>query len=430
MQRGRSSTAMRLVVIVAAVSGVLAGCSAPQETPERPVRPVRYFSVEAADAIRHRSFPGVVMAAQSVDLSFRVGGTIQQLPALEGARVAEGEVVAVLDPRDYETALAGVESALEAARAEFSEMTAGARPEDIRVLEAQVQMTEAQFTKAAADFARGQRLYAHQAIPLAELEALESMRDALEAQVAAARANLEAGRVGARQEQVEAMRSRIRGLQARLAEARDALEDTVLRAPFDGTITRRLVDNFTRVPAGQPVLIMQDLEELEIAVQIPERDFAQAPSPDFVEFVELYATFEAVPNLRLPLTLREFQVQADPVTQTYRVTFAASRGGAEHVTPGMTAQVRMGIRLLDALDENAVMVPIEAVLGRADGASVVWVIDEPSQTVRQQMVRTGSVADARIEVLEGLAPGSVIAATGVTHLSEGTRVRPLGARQP
>jgi len=409
---------------------VLPGCGRPASTLPEPVRPVRFFTVEPLDALRHRSFPGVVEAARIINLSFRVAGTVQHLSVMEGDRVEEGDIIAWLDPRDYDNAVEGVESALEAARAELSEMLAGARPEDIRVLEAQVQSAQAQATKAETDHERAVRLYESNAIARAELDALESVRDASRAQLAAARANLEAGQSGARPEQLRAMQSRIRGLEAQLAEVRDAREDTALRAPFTGTVTRRIVDNFDRVPAGQPIVTLQDLDAVEIAVQVPERDFAQAPSPEWIEFVELYASFEAVPNLRLPLRLKEFQLQADPVTQTYRVTFEAGREGVEQVTPGMTAQVHMGIRLLAVADDSAVLVPVEAVFGTADGGSAVWIIDPGTQRVRRQSVTVGSVVVDRIEVLEGLPPGAAIAASGVTFLTDGMAVRPMSASAP
>jgi multidrug resistance efflux pump len=60
--------------------------------------------------------------------------------------------------------------------------------------------------------------------------------------------------------------------EAELRVSQKAVEDTVLRAPFDGVMARKLVEDFANVNAKEPVLVFQDTSHLEIQINIPERD--------------------------------------------------------------------------------------------------------------------------------------------------------------
>jgi len=83
----------------------LAGCERPEPPPEdQAVRPAKLFRARAAEAAVTREFVGQVAAAETIDVSFEVGGEIVQLPVLEGQTVPKGQLVAALDPRDFELA--------------------------------------------------------------------------------------------------------------------------------------------------------------------------------------------------------------------------------------------------------------------------------------------------------------------------------------
>lgn len=80
----------------------LLGCSKP-ELPEKSeaIQPVKVVRMEVSSGEKVREFPGTVRASQRVELSFQVPGRLQQLSAKEGQLVKEGQVIGVLDQRDY-----------------------------------------------------------------------------------------------------------------------------------------------------------------------------------------------------------------------------------------------------------------------------------------------------------------------------------------
>jgi hypothetical protein len=139
-------TGSRLVIAVIALA-VLAGGAywwrrpAPSPPVVAPViRPARTVTLGGAEGAPVRSFPGRVQAArgQRVEVSFRVLGTLLELPVRTNQVVTRGQLLARLDPRDFETTLAQASSAVAEARARLAAMQAGDRPEDIRILESQL----------------------------------------------------------------------------------------------------------------------------------------------------------------------------------------------------------------------------------------------------------------------------------------------------
>lgn len=140
------------------LTGFLSGCGGDQNTGNAaPVaRPVKTMVV-GGGFDETRTFPGRVEAGQRANLSFRVGGPLIDLPVEKGQRVAKGELIARIDPRDYEIAR---------------------------------QQANATYTKAEADFRRFQELYERDAVALTDLELKRAHRDVTRAQLDDAEANL------------------------------------------------------------------------------------------------------------------------------------------------------------------------------------------------------------------------------------------------
>lgn len=102
------------------VVAILAAC-ADSETPTAidTVRPAKLITVQAASLERELSFPAVIQAARSAELTFQVAGEIRELNVLEGDIVEEGDVIATLDQRDARNRLAQAEAEFENAEVEF-----------------------------------------------------------------------------------------------------------------------------------------------------------------------------------------------------------------------------------------------------------------------------------------------------------------------
>ncbi len=148
---------MILIFIAALVAVTLAGCGEEVVVERKPVvRPVKTMVVGGGQEER-RSLPGTVQASDRAELSFRVAGPLVELPMDEGDEVRRGQLLARIDPRDFEIAIAEARAAYE---------------------------------KGEADYTRYKNLYERNAVPLAELEFRRASRDVAAASLDQARANL------------------------------------------------------------------------------------------------------------------------------------------------------------------------------------------------------------------------------------------------
>lgn len=213
--------------------------------------------------------------------------------------------------------------------------------------------------------------------------------------------------------------------QKRLAEveydtARRRLEQSRLKAPVDALVTRRLIDPFTFVSAGQAVLRVQDVSEMRVVISVPESLAAAAGSP---ENATATARLAALPGEVLPLELREVVTEADPVAQTFEVSFAITSEADPRILPGMTATVE--VVPSGAADDRPLEIPLAALDTTGSAPFRVWMFDPESETVSPRDVEVGLPGTDAIPVTAGLEAGEQIVAAGVRLLTDGQRVRPL-----
>ena len=334
----------------------------PVEAPEV-VRPVRILTISTLQGGETLSYPGEIQGAQNAELGFEVAGRLIELPAEEGIEVSQDQLLAKLDPADYQAAL---------------------------------DAAQAQYNSAKATFERYSEVFERGAISRQDLD------------------------IRRREFEVE---------QAQLTAARKTLSDTELRAPFAGRIGQTYVDNFNNVQAKQPILLLQDLTQLEIVVNVPEQDWLRAkPGLTLAQRVELVnpvVSLSTLPNRTFPAVITEVAASADPVTRTFSARARFDPPGDVMILPGMSATVTVNVPTdVEGLGD-AVQIPANAIVGGDDGGSYVWKVDAETMTVGLAAVIVGQLSGSEVGILEGLATGDRIAVSGVQHLADGMKIREL-----
>ena len=412
------------VFIVFVTALFLSSCGKEEEKPvKKVVRPVKMMTVESVGHIFKRAFPGKVQASQQVDLAFKVSGPLIKLPVVEGQKVRKNDRLARIDPRDFEVSLKDAKGQLGKARANLKAMRQ-ARPEDIKKLTAAVDKARAALTLAKSGYDRVMRIKKADpgAVSQGMIDKAVEKRDRAEAEVRKAREELRIGKAGARPEDIQAKKAEIRSIAANVDSAKDRLNDTYLKAPFSGVIARKYVDNFQEVRAKQPIVSLQDVSSLEIQINVPESIMAGIKVTGKSSAV---AEFAAAPGKQYKLTLKEFSTEADPKTQTYKVTLHMPQPDDLNVLPGMTANV-VGTRSSEKGGDTQIIIPAVAIFADVAGNPHVWVLDKESKKVMRRKVTTGNLTGtANIMITEGLQTGETIAVAGVSQLREGMEVRPL-----
>jgi RND family efflux transporter MFP subunit len=408
-----------LVPAVAGLFLLLAGCSQPPATPE-PIRPVRTMVVVAGEEPHVRTFPGKVEASRRAELAFQVAGLLVSLPVQEGQKVAKGEVIAQLRQDEFQARLKTLQSQLDQARVTLRAQQAGERPEERLRREALVRAAEAKLANARIELDRYTRLWEARAGSKGSLDQARTDYGVAVEDHKAAVQIFEKGMIG-REEDIEAREAEVRALEARVVEANIQLADSTLRAPFDGVIARRFVEEKQNIMAKAPVVRFQNVDEIEVVVDVPETVMADIRLADIMQLV---AEFSGAPGLQFPAQIREVAQVADPVTQTFKVRATVKAPPDVRILPGMTATATVTYRRASILG-NRLLVPISAVSQRPAGEQVAWVLGV-DDTVAPRPVKLGVATGERIEVLEGLQPGDRVVVAGVRFLREGMKVKDLG----
>ncbi len=201
--------------------------------------------------------------------------------------------------------------------------------------------------------------------------------------------------------------------------AKKDFDDTKLVAPFSGVVTKRYVENFSNVQDKEAIVSLQDLNNLEIVINVPERIVRNTPKQ-----VAGYAVFSDQPDLLLPVTLKSFSSDSDQQTQSYEVVLSLDPGYDITVLPGMSVDV-LPKKALQGQGAGQVTVPLQAIYSDADGVTGVWVFNPETSRVTLQKVELGAVLDTDIVVLDGLVGGEKIVVAGVSQLREAMLVRSL-----
>ena len=256
----------------------------------------------------------------------------------------------------------------------------------------QVAQAQAEFDNAKAEFERAERLAAEDAISRSVLETRRTTRD-----IAA----------------------------AALDNAKKSLGDTVLRAPFDGSISQVSARRFQNVQAKESIAIIQT-REVEAVVNMPGTIIARIPQ---LIPVGVNVHLDSDPDRPIQAEFREAAGAADPETQTYEVSFSFSPPEDLFTLPGMTATVQTTLDFSGVSDivPQGVAVPLTAVFAEGD-ATFVWIVDADTYQISKREVRLGSDTEEEVTVTEGLEGGELLIAAGVTFFNDGATVRPWQPR--
>jgi RND family efflux transporter MFP subunit len=397
------------------------GCSPPDPVRTDLVRPVKTMVVAAGEEARERFFSGRVESSRIAELTFSVPGVLIKLAVTEGQSVAKGEVIAQLRDDEFKARLQTLQGQLDQARAALRALQAGERPEEQLRREAQVRAAEARLVNARTESERFAAMRQTRAVSQQDFERSELAYRVAQEDHRAALKMLEMGTIG-REEDIEARAAEVRALEGRVVEANIQVNDTTLRAPYDGVIARRFVEVNQNVRPNEPVVRFQNANEIDIAVDVPES--VMLADIRTADVVDMFAELSGAPGLRIPVRIREVAKVADPTTQTFNVRVAMKAPPGITALPGMTATVTVTYRRAGILGSR-ILVPISAVLNDSSGEQVAWVLGS-GQTVTRRLVKTGEATGSQIEILDGLQPGDRIAVAGGGFLREGMQVRDLG----
>jgi HlyD family secretion protein len=312
------------------------------------------------------------VARTKASVSAKIAGRLVSLRVSEGSFLRSGEVIAQLESADYEAVLGSAT--------------------------AEVRRVTAESEQAKRDLTRARSLRDQGVLSAVEVENAETRAGVLEAQLASARA------------------------QVRLATAN--LENTRVRAPFDGTVLRKDAEVGEIVAPSSAgggltrtaIVTMADLTTLEVEADVNEAFISQVRNGQPASI-----TLDAYPDTSFAGRVRQVVPTADRQRATVLVKVAILDRDPR-VLPEMQARVVFVAERDSTLaaSPRRVTVPPAAVV-EVNGTKSVWIVEEGRARVR--VITVGAERDDAVEIRTGLSGGETVIVSPPAGLSEGGRVR-------
>lgn len=214
-------------------------------------------------------------------------------------------------------------------------------------------------------------------------------------------ASLNLKKAMARPADVQAARAQLLSAEAQLSSATSQLENTIIRAPASGTVTRIDIKIGEQATAMKPVVMVQDVGNLYVEANISEANIAQITAGQVVTY-----TFDALgPDKIVSGTVTTIDPASTVVSGVvnYKVTASVSEAG--QVKPGMTANMS----ILVGTQDGALAVPQRSIVEKDAKKYVRVITNAKKQVYREVEVKTGLEADGGlVEVVSGLSEGQII----------------------
>ena len=338
---------------------LLTGCSGEQaETPpERAAVLVTTATVETRAVEELERSLGRLESDVDPRVAAEVSGRVLSIAVQAGQTVSQGEVLARLDAADYRLAV-------ERASADLNRLEVLAEQQQRQVDRYRALVEENFFSVNALD--------------------------EVETQLAATRAQMIAARSG-------------------LAQARNNLDRTLVRAPAAGVIAQRLVSVGDYIGAGNPLFDLNTDQTLRVVMPFPE-----VLGSRLAVGQTLRLSAPTAPEIRLEAPITEIRPVIGPQNRAIEVLAEVRNPGGWRAGGSVTGEVVLKRR------EGAIVIPPLALVRRPAG-SVVYVI--VGDEAKERAVELGVRAADFIEVVKGLEVGETVAVEGSSYLSDGAKVR-------
>lgn len=221
---------------------------------------------------------GYIVPARQILVSPEVSARVIELRVVEGKRVAKGEVLARLDPKDFQDDVDRAQAALEAARQRLAELEA-TRPEEVGAAQAELAEAEAQLVQLQAEWRRAEELRRQNVLSAQDAELAESRYLAMEQRARRLRHTLKLLEAS-RDKRIAAARADVQQAAAELAKAQWRLSKCTITAPISGTILKKNAEegnliNPIAFNGSYSLCEMANLADLEVELSIPEREIAK-----------------------------------------------------------------------------------------------------------------------------------------------------------
>ena len=200
------------------------------------------------------------------------------------------------------------------------------------------------------------------------------------------------------------------------------MRDTKLTAPFDGSIEKRLVENYQRVNSGEGIVQLVNTQKLRIKFTVPD-DYLYLLRAKDVTFKVVFDTYpDTVFNAKLEEYL-DISTAGTGIPVTITIEDPAFNRSLYDVKPGFTCKIKLASYVAPFLEEKLVNIPLSAIFGESENQKTyVWVVKDNKVSKREVTVYSPT-GEANALISTGVQPGETIVIAGVHQLVDGQTVK-------
>ena len=249
-------------------------CSPPEETSEPakkkefalPVQVGKVVYMDIADEVRT---VGNIQAEKRVVINSEVRGKITRIAVEEGVKVKAGDLLAQIDPREYELIHERLRADLSSVQKEYEKAQGGLRPEDKLRLKAKMHADESALNLAKIEFGRTQNLVTEKVLSQSALDFAKDKVLQADELLKASQAELAAG-MKARSEDISKLESDMQAIRKQVAVAKLNLSKVNIKAPFEGVIIAKEIEQGAFAEAGTSIVRMIGSSRLKAVLEMPQ----------------------------------------------------------------------------------------------------------------------------------------------------------------
>ncbi len=369
-------------------------CSKKETEKEKIIRPIKYGKIIKSTGNDAYTFSGTAKANNETNLSFRVSGTLRTVPVKLGDRVRKGQLIATIDPSDYNIS--------------FDQAVAKEKGAEASLIsaETQIKSAESQLITSKSNYKRVENLYENNSVPLSEYEQAKASYETALSQFNAAKAKYEASRteVTASEKQKES--------------AKNQVNYTRLEAPFDGIITQVNVEENESVASGSPIAVISTETEPQVNLGVPEIFINK-----IFKGQKAKIQFSVLSGKSFDGIVEEVSFAAGS-SPTYPVNVRIIKPSDE-IRPGMAANVTFDFSNEKSKSAERIISPIKAV-GEGNKGNFVFVLEAQEDgyyIAKKRNIKIGDLLSTGFEVKDGLKEGELVATAGLKSLLDGMKVK-------
>ncbi len=221
---------------------------------------------------------------------------------------------------------------------------------------------------------------------------------------------------------IEKMEQKLNVAKSALEIAKKNLSETKLIAEFNGVLAKKIINDYERVTAKQPIVILQGTSFYKVKYFAPEHDVMKIHGDFSIKNISKQASFFVTIGNGKKKTFKAFftdiSTTAEAVTRTFETTLRMNRQKDTVILPGMSAQVRV---VQKTKVKTYFFIPAQAVFSDKDNQAFVWSIDKDMR-VHKHGVVLGAMQEDKIRVTNGLEHVNKIVLSGIRFLKENEKI--------